>query len=436
MTNTNYYLAIDIGASSGRHIVGWKENNEIKTDEVYRFPNGTKTQNKHLVWDVDSLFENVKKGIKAAFKKYPDIKSLAIDTWGVDYVLFTNCGQLTPCLAYRDNRTEAVIDEVHKLIPFAELYARTGIQFQPFNTIYQLYDDLKRKRLSTATDYLMLPEYLNFKLTSIKMHEYTNATTTGLVNAHTKQFDEEIISKLSLPKYLFSELHEAGTVVGELTPEVQKEVGGNCTVKLCLSHDTASAVYGIPLDGDSLYISSGTWSLLGVTTDKPLTDVNSMQANYSNEGGIHKTVRYQKNIMGMWVVNRLREELCPDTPFTDIVEQSRQSTFGEYVDVNDSVFLSPDSMKQAFDSKLVNKPTNVADYFRCAYISLAISYKKAIDELKVNTNKTYNKLYIVGGGAKNTFLNELTEKATKLQVIALPIEATAIGNLKIQMENN
>ena len=436
MTNTNYYLAIDIGASSGRHIVGWKENNEIKTDEVYRFPNGTKTQNKHLVWDVDSLFENVKKGIKAAFKKYPDIKSLAIDTWGVDYVLFTNCGQLTPCLAYRDNRTEAVIDEVHKLIPFAELYARTGIQFQPFNTIYQLYDDLKRKRLSTATDYLMLPEYLNFKLTSIKMHEYTNATTTGLVNAHTKQFDEEIISKLSLPKYLFSELHEAGTVVGVLTPEVQNEVGGNCTVKLCLSHDTASAVYGIPLDGDSLYISSGTWSLLGVTTDKPLTDVNSMQANYSNEGGIHKTVRYQKNIMGMWVVNRLREELCPDTPFTDIVEQSRQSTFGEYVDVNDSVFLSPDSMKQAFDSKLVNKPTNVADYFRCAYISLAISYKKAIDELKVNTNKTYNKLYIVGGGAKNTFLNELTEKATKLQVIALPIEATAIGNLKIQMENN
>lgn len=167
----NYYLAIDIGASSGRHIVGWLENNEIKTDEVYRFPNGTKTQNKHLVWNIDKLFESVKKGIKAALKKYLHIESLAIDTWGVDYVLISNSGNLTPCLAYRDNRTEGVIDTVHSIISFEELYARMGIQFQPFNTIYQMYEDLKRKRLDMATDFLMIPEYLNYMLTGVVMHE-------------------------------------------------------------------------------------------------------------------------------------------------------------------------------------------------------------------------------------------------------------------------
>lgn len=436
MTNTNYYLAIDIGASSGRHIVSWVENNKIETTEVYRFKTGFKQTVSYLTCDVKRLYTNVLKGIKLAFGQYPQIESLAIDTWGVDYVLLNGSKEILPCVSYRDNRTASAVEIVHKNIPFEQLYKRTGVQFQPFNTIYQLFDDKLTGKLDNATDFLMLPEYLNYKLTGSKVKEYTNATTTGLVNAVTKQFDEDIISQLSLPKHLFGELHEAGTIVGELTPEVQKEVGGNCKVKLCLSHDTASAVYAIPLDEDSLYISSGTWSLLGVIIDKALTDANSMQANYSNEGGIHKTVRYQKNIAGMWLINRLRDELCPQTSFTEIVDMAQESTFGEAVDVNDNVFLSPKSMKQAFDGKLVQKPTAIADYFRSAYISLAIGYKKAIDELKQNTRKTYTKLYIVGGGAKNAFLNELTEKATKLQVIALPIEATAIGNLKIQIESD
>lgn len=430
-----YYLAIDIGASSGRHIVGWKENNVIQTKEVYRFKTGFKQLKDKLTCDVKKLYRNVLEGLKLAFEQFPKIESLAIDTWGVDYVLLNGDKEILPCMSYRDERTKAAVEQVHKLIPFHQLYSKTGIQFQPFNTVYQLYADRLTGKLEEATDFLMLPEYLNYKLTGNKVKEYTNATTTGLVNAHTKQFDEEIISKLSLPKHLFKELHEAGTTVGYLTPEVQQYVHGNCKVKLCLSHDTASAVYAIPLDDESLYISSGTWSLLGVTTDKPLTDLNSLQSNYSNEGGINKTVRYQKNIPGMWIVNRLRDELCPTISFTDIVDMARKSAFGEAVDINDEIFLSPKSMKQAFDSKLVNKPTTRADYFRSAYISLAIGYKKAIDELKANTNKTYSKLYIVGGGAKNAFLNELTAKATKMQVIPLPIEATAIGNLRIQIEN-
>lgn len=430
-----YYLAIDIGASSGRHIVGWLENNEIKTEEVYRFPNGTKKQNNHLVWDTKTLFENVKRGIKAAHKKYPYIKSLAIDTWGVDYVLMTNSGELTPCFAYRDNRTEAVIDEVHKLVPFEELYNRTGIQFQPFNSVYQFYEDNRRGRLDLASDFLMIPEYLNYMLTGVKMHEYTNATTTGLINATTQEYDNEIITRLGFPQQLFGKLYQPGTSVGMLKPEIEEKVGGQIEVVLCASHDTASAVEGIPMAENSPYISSGTWSLLGLKVPDAITDDNSRKANYTNEGGVGY-VRYQKNIMGMWVVNRLRDELCPKKPFSQIVEEARQSTFNDYVDVNDNLFLAPKSMKEAFDKWLENeiiKPQTESDYFRCAFISLAICYMNALDELRTNSGKDFDTLYIVGGGAKNSLLNELTEQVCKLKVKALPIEATAIGNLKIQI---
>lgn len=430
-----YYLAIDIGASSGRHIVGWLENNEIKTEEVYRFPNAMKRQNNHLVWDIKNLFEHVKKGIKAAHKKYPFIKSLAIDTWGVDYVLMTNSGELTPCFAYRDNRTEAVIDEVHKLVPFEELYNRTGIQFQPFNSVYQFYEDNRRGRLDLASDFLMIPEYLNYMLTGVKMHEYTNATTTGLINATTQEYDNEIITRLGLPQQLFGKLYQPGTSVGMLKPEIEEKVGGQIEVVLCASHDTASAVEGIPMAENSPYISSGTWSLLGLKVPDAITDDNSRKANYTNEGGVGY-VRYQKNIMGMWVVNRLRDELCPKKPFSQIVEEARQSTFNDYVDVNDNAFLAPQSMKEAFDKWLENellKPQTESDYFRCAFISLAISYMNALDELKRNSGKDFDTLYIVGGGAKNGLLNELTEQVCKIKVKALPIEATAIGNLKIQI---
>ena len=200
LTMKNYYLAIDIGASSGRHIVGREEDGKIITEEVFRFPNGTKTQCGHLVWDIDSLFKNVKLGIKRALKKYPGIRSLAIDTWGVDYVIISGDKPFMPCLSYRDMRTEAVIDEVHAIVPFEELYKRTGIQFQPFNTIYQLYEDKKRGRLYAATDFLMIPEYLNYLLTGIKKKEYTNATTTGLLNAQTGDWDWDIIEALGFPR--------------------------------------------------------------------------------------------------------------------------------------------------------------------------------------------------------------------------------------------
>lgn len=453
---SNYYLAIDIGASSGRHIVGWPDDGQIRTEEVYRFPNGVTEADGHLTWDVDALLAHVKEGIDRALERFPDIASLSIDTWGCDYVLLRGDEEVRPCYAYRDGRTEIVVDAVHEKIPFAELYARTGCQFQPFNTVYQLCADKLAGRLEGVTDWLMIPEYLMWKLTGVKAREYTNATTTGLVNAQTREFDLEIVKRLGLPECLFPALSQPGTAAGEYK---------GIRVVLCATHDTASAVEGILAVADAaisparsagrldrsvapalptrsddlvgapqLYISSGTWSLLGVKSPVPLTDENSRAANYSNEGGVGY-IRYQKNIMGMWIVNRLRDELCPGKPFPDIVAEAEASAFDGTVDANAPAFLAPDSMKAAFDGALAARPETVGDYFRCAYRSLAISYRDAIRELEANTGKTYEKLYIVGGGAKNAFLNRLTAEATGKEVIALPIEATALGNLKMQMRS-
>ncbi len=264
-------------------------------------------------------------------------------------------------------------------------------------------------------------------------HEYTDATTGGMVSAGTGEFDPAIIEALDLPKHLFRPLQRPGEVIGEYD---------GIRVVLCAAHDTASAVEGIPMDADAPYISSGTWSLLGVKTVKPITDAASEKGNWSNEGGVgynryQKNImgynRYQKNIMGMWLVNRLRAELCPDKAWDEITAEAAASSFGESVDANAQVFLAPESMRAAFDGLLSQRPREAGDYFRCAYRSLALSYAGALRELERNTGRQYDRIYIVGGGAKNAILNGLTEKATGKKVIALPIEATAVGNLKIQI---
>ena len=418
------YLAIDIGASSGRHIVGWREDGELRTKEVYRFPNGVLEQNGHLVWDMDALLAHVKAGVAAAKAEFPDIVSLAIDTWGVDYVLLRGDEEVRPVYAYRDSRTETVIPKVHEILPFAAVYAKTGCQFQPFNSIYQLYADKLAGRLEGVTNFLMIPEYLLWKLCGVKSKEYTNATTTGMVNAETGEFDPKIISTLCLPAELFPKLQKPGTILGEYD-------GIKCV--LCATHDTASAVEGIPMAENAPYISSGTWSLLGVKTPKPITNAASRAANYSNEGGVGYN-RYQKNIMGMWLVNELQKELCMGLGYAGIVNAAKESTCDALIDANAPEFLAPKSMKAAFDAATGGQLVSIGDYFRCAYRSLAESYAKALAELERNTECTYEKLYIVGGGARNEFLNHLTAKATGKRVVALPIEATALGNLKIQME--
>lgn len=431
-----YYLAIDIGASSGRHIVGWRGDDGIVTDEIYRFPNGMDKEGESLVWNTERLFSEVKEGIKLALKKYPKIESLSIDTWGVDYVLMRGDEAVYPVYAYRDKRTEPAAKAVHAVIPFEELYSITGIQYNSFNTIYQLYADKLLGRLSGVTDFLMLPEYLMYKLTGVKAKEFTEATTTGLVNARTRELDGELFSRLGFPLEMIKPLSMPGHFLGELSDEVRKEVGGGMRVVFSATHDTASAVEALDMEENAPYISSGTWSLLGVKTESAITDKNSCESGYSNEGGVGYN-RYQKNITGMWIIQELRRIMCPDTSYTDIANMASKSSFRGIFDVNAPDFMAPDNMKNAIYDyfSLRNEPAPVsdADYFNSAYVSLADGYRRAICDLETNVGREYTEIYIVGGGAKNVYLNSLTESLTGKRVRALPIEATAIGNLKMQM---
>ena len=438
MARRKYYLAIDIGASSGRHIIGYYgKNKAIITEEVYRFPNSMTSIDDELTWDIETLFNEVKRGIKVALAKYSKIESLAIDTWGVDYVLLDGDTPLLPVYAYRSKRTEAVIEEVHQLISFKTLYQITGSQFQPFNTIYQMYADKKCARLAKASSYLMIPEYLAYRLTDKKVNEYTNASTTGLLDLASNDFSKKIITKLGLNHTIFGELKKPGSRVGHFTQAIQAELGGDIKVILAASHDTASAVEGIPMEGNHPYISSGTWSLLGIRLDKGITSEAALEANFTNEYGPNY-IRFQKNIMGLWIIQCLAKEM--NYSFDIMRKLARASGFITPYDVNDPRFLYPEDMRkeiiQYYLEHQLTPPQGAGDLINATFYSLATSYKLALDALEAITNEHYHTLYIVGGGAKNDYLNEITERVTNRKVIALPIEATALGNLKIQMEND
>ena len=433
--NMKYYLAIDLGASSGRHIVGYFNNGQLVLDEIYRFKDYLNEQDGHLIWDIEKIFLEVKIGIKLALAKYPNITSMSIDTWGCDYVLLNKDEELPPCYAYRDSRTSDDIDNVHQLISFNKLYEISGSQFQPFNTLYQLYDDKVNGRLNQATDFLMIPEYLAYKLTGNKVKEYTNASTTGMMDLKTLNFSNEIINKLGFKKELFKELHKSGYEIGHFQESIKHELGGDIKVVLCSSHDTASAVKGIEIPNNVPYLSSGTWSLLGIKVSNPINTQKALESNYSNEFG-DDYIRFQKNIMGMWIVNNLARDLM--YTHQNMMKLAKRSEYEEIFDVNDKRFLATLNIRDDIDNWLKEhnrpRPTHQADYINCIYHSLAYSYKVAIDELEEITGQQYDCLYIVGGGANNTYLNELTELYTKKKIIALPVEATAIGNLKSQME--
>ncbi len=423
-----YFLAIDIGASSGRHIAGWQEDGKLVTEEVFRFPNGLVHDSGHLAWDIPKLLEYVKEGIQAARKKFGNIYSLSIDTWAVDYVLMKGEEEAWPCFAYRDSRMEESMKKVHEIIPFEELYKRTGIQYSNFNTIYQFYSDKLMGRLEGATGFLMVPEYLMYKLTGAKAHEYTNATSTGLVNAHTQEYDDYIIEKLRLPGCMFgtagkpfAKLAKPGTYLGEYE---------GIRVVLCATHDTASAVEGIPLGEDDIFLSSGTWSLLGIKISGPLITEKGMRANYTNEGG-PGYIRFLKNIMGLWIIQNLKAELGLD--FEEMSNMAETSSYEKIFDVNSKRFYEPGNMRSKIMSELMEKELADRDIINSVYHSLAYSYSEAIKELEDITGKKRSTLVIAGGGAKNKYLNALAERYTGKRVVALPVEATAIGNLKVQM---
>ena len=430
----NYYLAIDLGASGGRHIVGHLENGKFVTEQVYRFKTLMEDSPRGLLWNHQRIFNEIKLGIKEAFKKYPNIISLAIDTWGVDYVLLNRDKEIPPFYTYRNVRNIEASERVHKIIPFEELYKLSGVQFAPYNTIYQLYADKKEGRLNEATDYLMIPSYYTYKLTGKKTHEYTDESTGSLLNPLNGKYCYSIIDRLDLPRKLFKNISLPGEYVGDLLPEIQKEVGGNCKVVLCASHDTASAFEAVNIDEDTVIISSGTWSLLGIKAPGPIISDKTMKANYTNEGGVGY-IRFLKNIMGMWINNSVRNEVKLEQAFIDsMIDQIHYKvTFN----VNDPSLLAPTSMKKAV-LKLLEKcpPQNDLEMFASIYHSMALSYKKAIEELEEIVGRKFKTIMIVGGGSKNKYLNKLVEELTNKKVVANFVEATALGNLKLQMKAN
>ncbi|QFJ55340.1 rhamnulokinase [Pseudobutyrivibrio xylanivorans] len=437
-----FYLAVDIGASSGRHMLFTIEDGKILMDEIYRFENGMKSVDGKLLWDTKSLFEEIKNGMKKCSEMGRIPVSMSIDTWGVDYVLLDEDGNLTgDTFGYRDHRTNGMDAEVYKVIPEDELYKRIGIQKAIFNTIYQLTADRiqRPEALANAKTLLMIPDYLNFLLTGNKASEYTNATTTGLVNPATKQWDYELIEMLGFPKEIFLELKLPGNEVGQLSNQVTEEVGFSCKVLQCASHDTASAVMSMPHLGDEgLYISSGTWSLMGVENKNVLSRDCDRQGNFTNEGGYDYRYRYLKNIMGLWMIQQVRHEANDALSFAEYAElASRAKSFPSLVDANDERFLSPRNMteeiKKACEESRQQVPGTSGELAAVIYKSLAKCYGNTITEIRSNTGRDYEALHIIGGGCKNAYLNQLTADATGLVVLAGPSEATAIGNAMVQM---
>lgn len=436
-----YYLAIDIGASSGRHMLASMKDGKMQLEEVYRFPNGMDDKNGTLCWNVERLFTEIKNGLKKCKEIGKLPVSMAIDTWGVDYVLLDKDDRiLGDTVGYRDSRTEGMDEKVYEVIPQDELYARTGIQKQIFNTVYQLMavKESHPEYLEQAESILMIPDYFHFLLTGVKKNEYTNATTGQLVSPKTNDWDYEMIDMLGYNSKMFRPVSMPGAVVGEFTEEVQKEVGFNCTVVLPATHDTGSAVLAVPTnDDDAVYISSGTWSLMGIERKEADCSMESMKANFTNEGGYDHRFRYLKNIMGLWMIQSVKKEFTEDLSFAQICEMASKETISSIVDCNDDCFLAPKSMIKAVQDFCRGTgqqvPETVGEISSVIYNSLAKCYGDTVKEIEEITGKKYSTIYVVGGGSNAGYLNELTAKYTGKKVSAGPSEATAIGNVIVQM---
>lgn len=435
------YLAVDIGASSGRHILGWVEEGRLCLEEIYRFENTLIRKNGRLCWDMERLAGEVLRGLERCRELGKIPSTMGIDTWAVDYVLLDAGGQpLGNTVAYRDSRTQGMDKLVEQRVPFQELYRRTGIQKQDFNTIYQLMAVKTQEPglLEKAQRLLMVPEYLTYRLTGKMENEYTNATTTGLVNARTKTWDGELLDTLGYPRRLFGEPRLPGYSVGGFTPEVRARVGFDCQVLFPATHDTGSAFLAVPAKENGVYLSSGTWSLLGTELPDPITTPESLARNFTNEGGYQYRFRYLKNIMGLWMLQSIRREAGEGVTFNALEQAAREAaSFPAQVDVGHSRFLAPENMGEAVRDACRETgqpvPQTLGELAACVYHSLAHSYAQSVQELSALTGREYTAVNIVGGGSRDGYLNQLTANATGLPVYAGPTEGTALGNLMVQM---
>lgn len=439
-------LAFDFGASSGRAILGRFDGEKLTTEEIHRFSNDPVEVRGTLYWDTLRLFHEIKQGIlKCVNIGNKDIASIAIDTWGVDFgVLDENGNLLGFPVHYRDSRTDGMMEEVFKIVPQDEVYLKTGIQFMKFNTIFQLFAMKYNSSplLKLTKTLLFTPDLLNYFLTGVKATEYSIASTGQLLDAEKRSWSEDIIDRLGLPRDIFTDVVPSGTIVGKLLPEIARELGaGDVSIIATASHDTASAVAAVPaLDEDYVYISCGTWSLMGVESDEPIINDKSFAHAFTNEGGVSGKIRFLKNIMGLWLVQECKrqwEREGDNTTFAQLEDMARkEKPFAAFIDPDHDSFMAPGDMPnriREFCKKTGQYvPQTKGEIVRCIAQSLALKYRFTVENLEVILDKKLPVIHMVGGGIKDKMLCQFTADATGRQVEAGPVEATAIGNLMVQ----
>ncbi len=434
------YLAFDLGAESGRAILGKIKKDKLTIKEIHRFRNKTIRLSDGLHWDIEHLFREIKSGLNFAFIETSELKSIGIDTWGVDFGLFDeNDRLLAPPFSYRDPGTKGLVDKFSKLMKKEELYKRTGIQFLEINTIYRLYSMIisENEILKKAHSLLLLPDIFNHFFTDIKTSEFTFATTTQLFNPLERDWDSELLKCLNIKRGLFQKIAYPGKVLGKL----KKDFGqSDIDVVLVASHDTASAVAAVPAkQKDFIYISSGTWSLMGIESDRPIINQKSFEYNFTNEGGIGQTFRFLKNVLGLGILHACKKEWEEKQSFdyhTLINLARNEKPFLSIINPFDIRFLNPRNMTEEITKYCIetsqHKPQTIGQFVRCILESLSLAYRHTLEQIKEITNQDFTVIHIIGGGSLNEMLCQFTADATGIPVYAGPVEATAIGNILTQ----
>jgi rhamnulokinase len=444
--NKRYFLAFDLGASSGRAILGTLVNNTLELTEIHRFSNQMQLINGHYFWNIFSLFNELKTGLKKCVKEYGiQPESIGVDTWGVDFVHLNKEGLIISLpFAYRDSRTNTSMEDLFQIIQQEEVYAQTGIQFMQFNSLFQLFSMVKdHSSILEITDaILFMPDALNYLFSGVKKSEVSIASTSQMIIPGTRDWNYELLEKAGIPKNILQEIILPGTILGNITSEVAGETGSKSVPVIAVAgHDTASAIVSVPCCLNNFaYISSGTWSLMGIECRKPHISEQTRQLNFTNEGGVDGTTRFLKNIMGMWLiqeVQRIWEAEGMKYTWTAMVELARRSEpFQFLINPDDSMFLNPRDMTQAIRDfcyqTAQGTPQTHGEVIRCIYDSLALKYRFTLEQIRDVSDQPIEVIHIIGGGANNHFLNQLTADATGLNVVAGPTEATAIGNIMIQ----
>lgn len=444
--NKRYFLAFDIGASSGRAILGTLVNNKLELTEIHRFVNQMQLINGHYFWNIFSLFNELKTGLKKCVKELGiQPESIGIDTWGVDFVHLNKEGLILSLpFAYRDSRTNTSMEDLFQVIPQEDVYSQTGIQFMQFNSLFQLFSMVKdQSSLLEITDsILFMPDALNYLFSGIKKSEFSIASTSQMIVPGTCKWNDELIKKAGIPINILQEIILPGTILGTIQEEVASETGSKSVPVIAVAgHDTGSAIVSVPSTlANFVYLSSGTWSIMGIESQHPIISEQTRLLNFTNEGGVEGTTRFLKNIMGMWLIQetqRIWEEQGTKYTWPEMVELARKAEpFKFLLNPDDQIFLNPRDMTQAVSDfcyqTAQGTPQSHGETIRCIFDSLALKYCYTLKQIREVSDQLIEVIHIIGGGANNHFLNQLTADATGLRVIAGPTEATAIGNIMIQ----